>query len=191
MGFPIGTKVYLENKTLKNIEDLQFGDKVLSIKIKNSNNLNPSEFYYKYITSNGTPKALSIKNEDVVLCSATVYCVFIDKNLKTISSLNEKNLLGTNSILMQTEFESEDMYLKSVNKIINTLKFDQSFQYYIKSLNANYSNMDQSFLQIKIDNFTLETDTQGLVYLELLDNYFFLTEDFICFSDSMIKDYKL
>jgi hypothetical protein len=24
-----------------------------------------------------------------------------------------------------------------------------------------------------------------------LDNYFFLTEDFICFSDLMIKDYKL
>ena len=92
---------------------------------------------------------------------------------------------------MQTEFESEDMYLKSVNKIINTLEFDQSFKYYIKSLNANYPNTDQSFLQIKIDNFTLETDRQGLVYLELLDNYFFLTEDFICFSDSMIKDYKL
>ena len=191
MGFPIGTKVYLEDKTLKNIEDLQFGDKVLSIKIKNSKNLSPSEFYYEYITSNGTPKALAIKNEDVVLCSATVYCVFIDKNVKTISSLNEKELLGTNSILMQTEFESEDMYLKNVNKIINTLKFDQSFKYYIKSLNANYPNTDQSFLQIKIDNFTLETDRQGLVYLELLDNYFFLTEDFICFSDSMIKDYKL
>jgi len=191
MGFPIGTKVYLENKTLKNIEDLQFGDKVLSIKIKNSKNLNPSEFYYKYITSNGTPKALAIKNEDVVLCSATVYCVFIDKNVKTTSSLNEKKLLGTNSILMQRESESEDMYLKSVNKIINTLKFDQSFQYFVKSLNANHLDTDQSFLQTKIDNFVLDIDTQCLVYLELLDNYFFLTEDFICFSDSMIKDYKL
>ena len=191
MGFPIGTKVYLENKTLKNIEDLQFGDKVLSIKIKNLKNLNPSEFYYKYRASKGTPKALAIKNEDVVLCSATVYCVFIDKNVKTTNSLNEKKLLDTNSILIQTEFESEDMYLKSVNKIIDTLKFDQSFQYYIKSLNPNHPNMDQSFLQIKIDNFTPETNTQGLVYLELLDNYFFLTEDFICFSDSMIKDYKI
>jgi hypothetical protein len=116
MGFPIGTKVYLEDKTLKNIEDLQFGDKVLSIKIKNSENLSPSEFYYKYITSNGTPKARSIKNEDVILCSAKVYSVFIDKNFKILNSLNEKMLLGTNSILMQTSFESEDMYLKNVNK---------------------------------------------------------------------------
>ena len=191
MGFPIGTKVYLEDKTLKNIEDLQFGDKVLSIKIKNSENLSPSEFYYKYITSNGTPKARSIKNEDVILCSAKVYSVFIDKNFKILNSLNEKMLLGTNSILMQTSFESEDMYLKNVNKIINTLTFDQSFQYFLKSLNPNPLNMDQSFLQRKIDNFSQDIEMQGLVYLELLDNYFFLTEDFICFSDLMIKDYKL
>ena len=191
MGFPIGTKVYLENKTLKNIEDLQFGDKVLSIKIKNLENLNPSEFYYKYITSNGIPKASAIKKQDVVLCSATVYSVFIDKNFKIVSSLNEKMLLGTNSILMQPNFESEDMYLRSVNKIINNLQFDQSFQYFVKSLNPNHLDIDQSFLQTKIDNFIIDIDTQGLVYLELLDNCFFLTEDFISFSDSMIKDYKL
>jgi hypothetical protein len=191
MGFPIGTKVYLENKTLKNIEDLQFGDKILSIKIKNTENLSPSEFYYKFRTSNTTPQEFSIKNKDVVLCSATVYSVFVDKNFKNFNSLNEKMLLNTSPILIQTDFESEDMYLKNVNDIINILTSDQSLQYFIKSLDANHLNIDQSFLEIKIDNFNLNIVKQGLVSLELLDNYFFLTEDFICFSDLMIKDYKL
>jgi hypothetical protein len=191
MGFPIGTKVYLEDKTLKNIEDLQFGDKVLSIKIKNTENLSPSEFYYKYITSKTTPQVLSIKNEDVILCSATVYSVFVDQNFTNFNSLNDKRLLSTNPILIQTDFESEDMYLKNVNSIINILTSDQSLQYFIKSLDPNHLNIDRSFLEIKIDNFNLNIAKQGLVSLELLDNYFFLTEDFICFSDLMIKDYKL
>lgn len=191
MGFPIGTKVYLENKTLKNIEDLQFGDKVLSIKIKNLENLKPSGFYYNCITLNNTPQALSIKNSDVTLCSATVYSVFIDKNFKNFSSLNEKMLLSTNSILIQEDFESDDMYLKNVNSITNRLTSDQSLQYFIKSLDANHLNIDRSFLETKIDNFNPNVVKQGLVSLELLDNYFFLTEDFICFSDLMIKDYKL
>lgn len=191
MGFPIGTKVYLENKTLKNIEDLQFGDKVLSIKIKNSENLNPSKFYYKYITSNTTPQALSIKNKDVILCSATVYSVFVDQNFTSFNSLNDKKLLSTNPILIQTDFESEDMYLKNVNNIINILTSDQSLQYFIKSLDSNHLNIDRLFLETKIDNFNLNIVKQGFVSLELLDNYFFLTEDFICFSDLMIKDYKL
>jgi hypothetical protein len=193
MGFPIGTKVYLENKTLKNIEDLQFGDKVLSIKIKNSENLNPSEFYYKYITSKTTPQALSIKNEDVILCSATVYSVFVDKNFinSSFNSLNDKRLLSTNPILIQTDFESGDMYLKNVNNIINILISDQSLQHFIKSLDPNHLNIDRSFLETKIDSFNLNITEQSFVSLELLDNYFFLTEDFICFSDLMIKDYKL
>jgi len=191
MGFPIGTKVYLENKTLKNIEDLQFGDKVLSIKIKNSENLNPSKFYYKYITSNTTPQALSIKNKDVILCSATVYSVFVDQNFTSFNSLNDKKLLSTNPILIQTDFESEDMYLKNVNNIINILTSDQSLQYFIKSLDSNHLNIDRLFLETKIDNFNLNIVKQGFVSLELLDNYFFVTEDFICFSDLMIKDYKL
>jgi len=191
MGFPIGTKVYLEDKTLKNIEDLQFGDKVLSIKIKNSENLNPSKFYYKYITSNTTPQSLSIKNEDVILCSATVYSVFVDQNFTSFNSLNDKRLLSTNPILIQTDFESEDMYLKNVNNIINILTSDQSLQYFIKSLDPNHLNIDRSFLETKIDSFNLNIAKQGFVSLELLDNYFFLTEDFICFSDLMIKDYKL
>jgi hypothetical protein len=191
MGFPIGTKVYLEDKTLKNIEDLQFGDKVLSIKIKNSENLNPSKFYYKYITSNTTPQSLSIKNEDVILCSATVYSVFVDQNFTSFNSLNDKRLLSTNPILIQTDFESEDIYLKNVNNIINILTSDQSLQYFIKSLDPNHLNIDRSFLETKIDSFNLNIAKQGFVSLELLDNYFFLTEDFICFSDLMIKDYKL
>lgn len=49
-GFiPAGTKIYLKNKQLINIEHIKFGDEVLSIKILDGDLTNPLDIYEKYI----------------------------------------------------------------------------------------------------------------------------------------------
>ena len=189
MGFPSGTKVYLEDKTLKNIEDLKFGDKILSVKIKNLEALNHSKFYNKYLNLNNNQENVFIKTQDLVLCSATVYSILIYKSNEGSIKLNDKILLGRNLILIQNEKNSENVYLQSGdNTIYKIQNGNENSHLLLKSLAAESSNLnidtlnDNVFIETKIDNFDLNVPPQILVSLILLDNHFLLTENFICFS---------
>jgi hypothetical protein len=202
MAFPIGTKVYLENKTLKNIEDLQFGDKVLSIKTKDSETLNYSEFYHKYIKLDDQKGGPSIKTEDIVFCSATVYSVHIYKDFTNFKSLNNSAISPVAPILIQKNLEADHLYLKNADSIIAKLSSNPqppatpADTYFIDSLltepfkegNGVFYSPDSLFLQTKIDNFNLNFSNKILVCLTLLDNFFFFTEEFICFNNVLMQE---
>lgn len=198
MGFPSGTRVYLEDKTLKNIEDLNFGDKILSIKIKNSETLNHFKFYNKYfnLNNNRNHKNVFIKTEDLVLCSATVYSILTYKIDGGCVQLNNKTLFEQNLILIQNGKNSESVYLQSAYSIRSTIeKNDENSHLFLKSLAVEPSNLnidtandnfsidpDRVFLETQINDFNFDAPAQTLVCLILLDNHFLLTENFICFN---------
>ena len=202
MGFPIGTKVYLEDKTLKNIEDLQFGDKILSIKTKDSEILTHSEFYHRYIKLNNKREGFFIQTGDTVLCSATVYSVFVHKNFGNFKSLNNNILSGIDPILIQKDLEVDHMYLKNADSIIGKMISGENEEnYFIQSLDSKpfnlnvetlddniFVNPDQPFLKTKIEDFESKISNQISVSLVLLDNYFFLTENFICLSHLIMEE---
>lgn len=74
-ALPLGTKIYLENKSLVNIENLRVGDKVLSLKIDDSDIKNSKDFYLKYVLSDNM-----IELNNLEVSSATVSKVNILKD---------------------------------------------------------------------------------------------------------------
>ena len=51
-GFiPIGTKIYLKNRELVEIENLKFGDEILSVNLLGEDIESSAEIYFKYCNS--------------------------------------------------------------------------------------------------------------------------------------------
>ena len=197
MALPFGTKVYLEDKTLKKVEDLSFGDKVLSFKIKEDTSLNHSEFYYKYTKKDSIGNHKSIKVKDLELSSATVYSVFLDKQKTDFISFNNNLISSIQPVLISKNMESlEEFFLKDSRDIIakmqeanNTESYlipslaAQSFSINADILNKNiFIDSDNIFLQNQIKTFEVNLEAQPGISILLLDNHFLITENFICFG---------
>jgi len=206
MSLPFGTKVYLEDKTLKKIEDLKFGDKVLSIKIKDEELLNHSNFYYKYAKKDNTGNQNNIKINKLDFCSATVHSIFLHKQKTDFISFNNILLSSTNPILIsKTAVDPNEFFLKDSRDIIAKLQNNiNNEKYFIQSLAAQSFNigsdvlnknifidLDNPFLQNEIVDFDLNIISQPAISVVLLDHHFLLTENLISFGSIVGDDLLL
>jgi hypothetical protein len=196
MALPFGTKVYLENKTLKKVEDLVFGDKVLSVKIEDPNCANHSSLYSKYLKNHEHLNKKNIKKQEISLSSTHVYSVFKHKNYANFISLNNNIISITNPFLIsRAPLNPEIFYIKDSKYIVPAIKNDKDTQYFIQYLGAqsfgiNKNSLDRNvfidpdnvFLQKKIENIELNIKPQPAVDVVLLDNHLLITENFLCFG---------
>lgn len=198
MSLPFGTKVYLEDKTLKKVQDLKFGDKVLSIKINDEECSNHSELYTKYLKKDNNDSTRYIEKELISLSSTYVYSVFTIKDYTSFIGLNDNIVSEITPVLIsKTKSDPQQFYIKDSRDMSVIIKNSESEndKYYIQSLAA------QSFsLNKNIDNDEVFIDSENLLFQKqitqvnsniknqpsvnvvLLDNHLLITEHFICFG---------
>lgn len=196
MALPFGTKVYLEDKTLKKIEDLTFGDKVLSVKIEDSECIDHSSLYRKYLKKDSSSNNDYIEKQAISLSSTYVYSVFKHKNYTNFISLNNKIISTTTPFLVSKTFENpEKLYIKDSRDMVQIMKNGEDEKYFMQylgaqsfvintnSLNKNiFIDSDNVFLQKRIESVELNIKPQPAVDVVLLDNHLLVTENFLCFG---------
>jgi hypothetical protein len=198
MSLPFGTKVYLEDKTLKKVQDLKFGDKVLSIKINDKECLNHSELYAKYLKKDNNDSTRYIEKELISLSSTNVYSVFTIKDYTSFIGLNNNVVSEITPVLIsKTKSDPQQFYIKDSRDMSAIIKNSESEsdKYYLQSLAAQSfslnKNIDNSEVFIDSENFLFNEQitqidsnikNQPSVSVVLLDNHLLITEHFICFG---------
>ena len=196
MALPFGTKVYLENKTLKKVEDLNFGDKVLSVKIEDPECTNHSNLYSKYLKKDESSNIKYIEKQTISLSSTYVYSVFKHKNYTNFISLNNKVISAiTPFLISKTKMSPEMFYIKDSRDIVSKINNSEDDQYFMQYLGAQsfdintnaldkniFIDSDNVFLQKQIESVELNIKPQPAVEVILLDNHLLVTENFLCFG---------
>jgi hypothetical protein len=196
MALPFGTKVYLENKTLKKVEDLNFGDKVLSVKIEDPECANHSNLYNKYLKKDESSNNKYIEKQTISLSSTYVYSVFKHKNYTNFISLNNKVISAiTPFLISKTEIAPERFYIKDSRDMVPRMNDIENEQYFMQYLGAQsfeintnaldkniFIDSDNVFLQKQIESVELNIKPQPAVEIVLLDNHLLVTENFLCFG---------
>jgi len=192
------TMVYLENKTLAKIQDLEVGDRLLSFKFKDVSypNMSAYDFYQKYVIDK-----VSIDLSEIELCYTTVSNVnklsgyFYSENTPNQEHYTIENfLIERNNNFLISE-KSENLNTTFLNNIDDMLENDRkTFKnkktYAIKFNPYFHSN------EIEEKKFftTYELDTNKIskvedaeafrkISISVHGNYFYFTEDFIMISE--------
>lgn len=198
MALPFGTKVYLENKTLKKVEDLTFGDKVLSVKIEDPECTNLSNLYIKYLKKHKSLNNKHIERQAISLSSTYIYSIFKHKHYTNFVSLNNQLISDiTPFLISKSSQDPEIFYLKDSRDIIPKIDDSGNKKYFIQYLGAQsfgintnsldkniFIDLDNVFLQNKIESVELHIEPQPAVEVILLDNHLLITENFICFGSA-------
>jgi hypothetical protein len=196
VALPFGTKVYLENKTLKKVEDLVFGDKVLSVKIEDSECTDHSSLYRKYLKKDSDSNNKYIEKQAISLSSTYVYSIFKQKHYANFIDLNNNIISAIWPFLVSKTFENpEKIYIKDSRDMVHRMNDSEDEKYFMQylgaqsfginsnSLNKNiFIDSDNVFLQKRIDCVELNVKPQPVVGVVLLDNHLLVTENFICFG---------
>jgi hypothetical protein len=177
LGFiPIGTKIYLKNKELIEVENLKFGDEILSISILNENLKSPIDVYNEYLN---TKKEIAI--EQLQISSSYItdirYVGYSNNNIISIDNLGhieqgqlflvmhkheDKNIIITkNKEGLDPNFEINSQYVVSLEKDIKTDTKD----FFI------FSN--------KINSISLIDNKIPLFSMSLSNSNFYVTENMI------------
>lgn len=183
-AIPSGTEIYLEDRTLKRIDDLCVGDKILSLEIKNEKNTS-FEFYDKYINKNN-----KILKSDLKFSSAVVQNLSAKKNNYFKNNNNE--YIFFNSVFpnraITINFTDKECYLKwledSVAVVIDnnlgTLSFPSIEDEYVDKV------LDKSYVYDVHDEIAKKDFTKkckignGLLFsISLSDNFFIFTKNFM------------
>lgn len=168
-SFAVGTKIYMHDKTLKNIEDLNFGDSVLSLKIKNIDIEDNFSFYNKYILhTEGNEISIPIDNAE--FCTATVFSIKKIKSSPKVFKINN-SIIGQNQFIAKiSNLEDKEIFLAKNTTLGNTqliAKFN---------IQDNVNFIPEPILKSEI------IDNVPMVSIGLLDNYFYFTENLMAVS---------
>jgi len=185
LGFiPIGTKIYLKNKELVKVEDLKFGDEVLSIKILDDSIKNSFDMHCKYLK----PKNTEIIDIDKIQLSSSYitnikFSGYSDKDTYLINNID---YVDKNQMMLIMEVLEDDKRIKI--KTANTLDLSAiSYNKYSGSLEKDIKTDTKDFIVFdnKINSCILASDKIPLFSMSLLDNEFYITENLILFSRSI------
>jgi len=177
-GFiPIGTKIYLKNKQLIEIENLKFGDEVLSINILNENIKSNIDTYYRYFENND----LSINMDQLNISSSHItdirYCGYSGENIFFINEL-EKMADEQPLLIMEKNGDLDVVKLKTRTSL--TISEDLSSSYII-SLEKNIQTDTKEFFNFnnKITSTTLLKNPVPLFSMSLSNGNLYVTENLI------------
>lgn len=183
-AIPYGTEIYLEDKTLKKVEDICIGDRLLSLEIKNEKNM-PFDFYNKYIN-----KGNSILKSNLKFSGAVVKNTAIKKH----SYFKKENgeYVFYNSIF---PYRTVTIDFSTTNCMINwlddstTLVVDNSQgilslptmseEYIDKILDSDYVYDTSKEIAKKTFTESLNLGDGPFFSIYLLDNFFIFTKNFI------------
>lgn len=179
MSFPFGTKVYLYNKELINIEDLKVGDRVLSFKNKNNVLMNQSELYAYHKTKDSNEYVVPMNKNDLELSYAYVYSIFINRLDKNLISLNG-NELSKNTVILNAKnikrFSDNDIYLHSPYGILE--RINDGDKYFMQKLNLD-EDVDSIFNEDELISYNLDVSSKPSASIILNGNNFYCTENFV------------
>lgn len=194
-AIPAGTKIYLEDRTLINIEDISIGDKLLSLKIEDDSINNSFDFYKKYVSD----KSIKIPKNKLSFSSATVYQINLLKEIP--SSQYYKTMYYNNPIFV--DFLDNDIAISEIKDSLyeedkpedikikkeNFRNFENFITFSRNSFKEDY--LDEIFNK---DSFQMQSSNavdfgiSPYYSLSLLDNYFYFSENF-CFV-GLVKKIK-
>jgi hypothetical protein len=177
----IDEKIYLSNKTLINAKDLKVGDKILSLKILDSEIYDFIDIYNKYI-------ALPNLIKKFELCEAQVYSIFINESDSTnFIELNKNPIknsqyIGINNILHQENIINSFILMESyIATLVNTsdkiIKLNPFFS--TEQLNVLNIFSDYDFNKTKNKEYK-----KSSIALNIVGGHFYFTENFVVFSGS-------
>lgn len=181
-SLPIGTKIYLENKKLINIEKLKVGDKLLSLKVDDVEINNANDFYLKYVAQNN-----NIEIDKMSFSAATVSNIYLIKDDQS-NDLYNKTMYINNPVIARF-FKNQCIvsHLSNILKVENNIIFDEENKSYknfdnfktfkIKSYKEDF--LDTLFTDNNVeidDNRYTEFNISPYYSISLRDNYFYFTE---------------
>lgn len=190
-AIPMGTKIYLEDRTLVKVEDLTIGSKLLSLKVEDDTIKNSLDFYYKYVFG----KDSFIPKSSLSFDSAIVSQINLIKG--TPSSQYYKTMYYNNPIIVDfvsDHYEnkpclimshiSDNFYQQNIDddrfnfKKVNYGNFKNFISFKRKKLKSNYLDeiLYQNNPKLLIDEYT-EFSTTPYYSISLLNNYIYFTEN--------------
>lgn len=174
---PIGTKIYLEDKSLANIESLSIGDRVLSLELKDNEIKKPLDFYLKYVNSN-----VPIKKSDLSFSYAVISNINVLKNEKSSFSYDQYMYIN-NPIVANFEnneiylwhaksknFERKEITIEKYNNIDNFVKF--KIPSYPDGFIENILNENNTIEKTNMSEF----NSSPYFSISLKNNYFYFTD---------------
>lgn len=179
-SIPLGTKVYLEDKSLVKVESLSIGDKVLSLKINDEEIKKPIDFYLKYVKLDN-----SINKDDLSFSFATISSVNLVKNQSSASTYNNSMYIN-NPII--ANFDNDECNIwdaqnkKSKLKDIDFIKYN-NIENFITFKVLGYSEgyveniLSKNIKEIPEKNTLVDFKDTVYYSISLKDNYFYFTEN--------------
>lgn len=177
LGFiPIGTKIYLKNKELIEVENLKFGDEILSISILNENLKSPIDVYNEYLS---TKKEIAIEQLQISSSYITDIRYFGYSNNNIISIDNLGHIEKDQLFLVMSGVEDKNIVTVK-NK--ERLDFnDESNPEYIISLEKDIKTDTKDFFIFsnKINSISPTDNKIPLFSMSLSNSNFYVTENMI------------
>jgi hypothetical protein len=181
-SIPIGTKIYLSDKTLIKVEDLKIGDEVLSIKILDDEIEDLFDLYKKYLYSHKE----FISSFKINFTKAKVSNKLLDKTSREFVFINDVPI-GRNKIILV----ADEKFYSGNDKILNyTIASAQkilqkSNNFKISSINIDFSTSEDTFfINNHINNISLKTNETPSFNLSIIGGDFYFTENFIIMANS-------
>ena len=190
-GFiPIGTKIYLKNRELVEIENLKFGDEILSVNLLGEDIESSAEIYFKYCNNNKikiNPEQLQISSSYITdirhygqYNHKIISLSDIDNN---VSLVHESQLFLTVNTLVQGKGDAlvEDEKIVKI-KTVNTLNINNEpeLEYFV-SLEKDIKTDTEDFFVFdkQIKSASLTTSKAPLFSMSLSNGNFYVTENMI------------
>lgn len=178
LGFiPMGTKIYLKNKQLVEVQNLKFGDEILSISIFNENSGSLIDTYYKYFDN----EEIKITIDQLYISSSYItdirYQGHSDKNIVEIDNFG--HIEQNQPFLVMNKFTGENIFKV---KNISRLDFNnESDSEYMVSLEKDIKTDTKDFFIFndKIKNISIVENKIPLFSMSLSNGNFYVTENMI------------
>lgn len=183
-AIPYGTEIYLEDRTLKKVEQLSINDKILSLKIINENN-SSFEFYSKYINQGSL-----IEKSNIEFSSGTIGSITVKKH--SYFKNNNGDYVFYNSIFpYRTALinfsntscsidwldDSKNLVIDKDNRILSIPSMPEDYIDNILGSNYVYDISKEMSKNIVTNN--LRFGDGPFFSVSLIDNFFIFTKNFI------------
>lgn len=177
-GFiPAGTKIYLKNKQLINIEHIKFGDEVLSIKVLDDDLKTPLDIYEKYIN---VKNKTELDLDKVKVSSSFVMDIrLLGHKQEELIMINNSNVIDKDQPVLfknnKNKFE-----INTCSNLLNNNNLDMLFT----SID-NQENKENFIFNISVKDSKPTQNKFPCFSMILLNNDFYITESAILLGRSL------
>ncbi len=186
-GFiPIRTKLYLKNRELVNVENLKFGDEILSIKLLDTEITNPADIFYKYFISKDIKR---IYKNDLELSSSIITNICrVDSSKNDLVKVNDNEAIFNNQIFIASDPNPDSSEIQ----LLRTAWLTSESSLDLSKIAPGYLNKDIKtdtknilLFDKEISSCSVVNEKLPMFSISLSNNNFYLTENFILLGASV------